>query len=202
MYNTMNDYFISIKKFTMIIIDDLYLSEKDDIIKLIIFSLSIVISIISLIIMKNLIQNFINERERPINFFLTIKRRKFEDLKLLSDEFLNKLLNNMRGNEENEEENNELSSTFDSNDINLSNCKINIKNIVKIVKEEKKPKLSSEYIIILARTLIFFIIFISYMTFKFLFVNETFYKIKNFIKLYNYTRYSETDLIFTTNLMK
>ena len=47
---------------------------------------------------------FIVDRVRPINLFLTIKKKIFEDLKNSSEAFSNKLLNKFFGNEDNEEE--------------------------------------------------------------------------------------------------
>ncbi len=47
--------------------------------------------------MYKLICKFIDDREKPVDLFLTIKK-KFEELKLISETFLNKLLNKFFGN--------------------------------------------------------------------------------------------------------
>jgi hypothetical protein len=123
MNNILNDYFTSLRKFTFILIDDVFNGENIKLYLLIILILSILLALISLIILKKLIGNFIEEREKPIYLFLTIKRSRFEDLKISTETFMNKLLNKFFGNEENEDESMSISpSVINSDEINISKC--------------------------------------------------------------------------------
>jgi hypothetical protein len=61
------------------------------------------------------------DREKPLNLFLTIKNKVFEDLKNSAENFSNKLLNKLFRIEENEEE-----SQYNYNRINIENNDINI----------------------------------------------------------------------------
>jgi hypothetical protein len=63
---------------------------------------------------------FIEDRERPINLFLTIKKKIFEDLKNSAENFSNKLLNKFFGNEDNDEESQQdYQANIKANDINI-----------------------------------------------------------------------------------
>jgi hypothetical protein len=87
------------------------------------FSASFIISFISLIALKILIDRIILERERPVDLFFTIRKNKFEELKASAEGFLNKLLNKFYGNEEAEEEMlTESSILIKPDDIMISKC--------------------------------------------------------------------------------
>jgi hypothetical protein len=123
MNNILNDYFTSLRKLTFILVDDVYYTDKIDLSLLIIFIISFILALISLIVMKRLIGNFIEEREKPIDLFLTIKKNRFEELKYSTEAFLNKLLNKFFGNEESEDENLSFSSSgITSDEINITKC--------------------------------------------------------------------------------
>ena len=65
-----------------------------------------------------------NDREKPINLFLSIKKKVFEDLKTSSENFSNKLLNKFCGTEESEEESQQYyKSNVKSDDINAAKFK-------------------------------------------------------------------------------
>ena len=64
---------------------------------------------------------FIHERKKPINLFLTIKKKSFENPKISTENFSNKLLNKFFGNEENEEESHQdYIANIKPNDINIA----------------------------------------------------------------------------------
>ena len=82
------------------------------------------------------------DREKPINLFLTIKKKIFEDLKNASESFSNKLLNKFFGNEDNEEESQkDYQTNIKANDINI--IKFKAPNEYKSVGKKNKEHLSN-----------------------------------------------------------
>ncbi len=123
MNNLLNDYLTTWQSLTFILIDNVKKKASGDNRLLIIFIFSFVLSIFSIFVIKKLIGKFIDDRERPIDLFLTIKKQKFEELKHCSEAFLNKLLNKFFGNEEAEDE--MLSDSFikiKTDEINIAKC--------------------------------------------------------------------------------
>ena len=63
---------------------------------------------------------FLIERERPINLFLTLKKKVFESLKNAAESFSNKILNKIFGNEDVEDESQQdYQTNIEPNDINI-----------------------------------------------------------------------------------
>lgn len=123
MTNLLNDYFTSWQSLTFILAEDVKTHAKEDNRLLILFAFSFVISFISLFVIRKLIAKFIDDREKPIDLFLTIKKQKFEELKSSSEAFLNKLLNKFFGNEEAEDEMlSDSSINIKSDEINIAKC--------------------------------------------------------------------------------
>jgi len=123
MFNLLNDYLTTWRELTFIIIRDVKSHTSGDNKLVIIFGCSFLISIISLISIKRLIGKFIDDREKPIDLFLTIKKQKFEELKFSSEAFLNKLLNKFFGNEESEEEMlSDSAIKIKPDEINIAKC--------------------------------------------------------------------------------
>ncbi len=198
MFNLLNDYFLIMREIAFIVTKNSYDEAKSPLILLIIFVLSFVFVIIDLIIMWNLISKFIDDREKPVDLFLTIKKKKFEELKITSENFLNKLLNKFFGNEESEEE--ESKSEFIPSSKN--------EDIIMITKFKQKNdykqsiKNSSEYLLAYIYIALFFASIQIYMTFKFFYVKNIMSNIKSFIIVYNISHYCESDTILKTNVYK
>jgi hypothetical protein len=196
MMNLLNDYFLVWRDVTLIIVNDVKEHLKPDSRLLIIFALSFVISIISIFGIRLLINKFIDDREKPVDLFLTIKKQKFEELKFSSEAFLNKLLNKFFGNEEAEEE--MMSDTgikINSDDIIIAKFK---------QKNEYKQSIrtSSEYLLIFFKISIFFFIFQGYMAFKYVYITLGMQNLDHFTDVFNVTQYSQSDLILSTNVAK
>jgi len=198
MMNLLNDYFIIMRNVTFILAENTNDEAKSPLILLIIFILSFIFVIIDLIIMWKLISKFIDDREKPVDLFLTIKKKKFEELKSTSENFLNKLLNKFFGNEETEEEQSKIEYTLTSKD----------EDIIMITKFKQKNdykqsiKNSSEYLIAFIYISLFFAFIQIYMIFKFFYVKSIMGNIKHFIKVFNTTHYSDCDIILKTNIYK
>jgi hypothetical protein len=203
MMNILNDYVLTWKKVTLILVQDIKNNTITDNRLTIIFGISFLISLIAILGIKRLINKFIDDREKPVDLFLTIKKQKFEELKSSSEAFLNKLLNKFFGNEEAEEEmmaDSGLKMT--SEDINISRCKLTI-NLVKTKVEYKQSiRTSSEYLLIFIRIGIFFFIFQAYMTFKYVYITFGMENMNHFTNVLNQTQYSQSDLLLSTDITK
>ena len=196
MMNLLNDYFLVWRDVTFLLVED----TKDRTVSnrglVVIFVFSFILSVMSLFILWKLITRFIDDREKPIDLFLTIKKAKFEELKNVSENFVNKLLNKFFGNEENEEESLiDYSTNIKADDINIIKFK---------QKNEYKQSLrtSSEYLFNYIRMVIFFVILQAYMTFKFCYNKNALINMNQFCVVFNSTHYSQSDIILSLDISK
>ena len=120
MHNLINEYYINWQKATDILLDDSMKSTEIKIPLMIILLYSFLSSIIILFIFLKLLSIFSLDREKPINLFLTMKKKVFENLKNSAENFSNKLLNKLFGNDEDgEESQQDYQSNIHPNDINI-----------------------------------------------------------------------------------
>lgn len=76
-------------------------------------------------------------------------------------------------------------------------------NTVKLKNEYKQSiKTSTEFLLILMRIIIFFLIFNAYMTFKYIYVREGLTKINHFTDVFNLTQFSQSNIVLSTNIAK
>ncbi len=196
MMNLLNDYLLVWRNVTVLLVDDVKSHAKSSKIILIIFIFSFIIAVFSLFILWKLITRFIDDREKPIDLFLTIKKKKFEELKNSSESFVNKLLNKFFGNEENEEESMvDYSTNIKPDDINI--IKFKTKNEYK-----QSLKSSSEYLLNYVKIVIFFVVLQAYMIFKFLYNSNNMKNINKFTDVFNVTQYSQSDIILSLDVVK
>ena len=196
MYNLLNDYYIHIEIFVNILSDSAIKSSKSSIITKILFYASFFCTLIFLITVWKLLANFLIERQKPINLFLTIKKQIFEDLKNASEGFSNKLLNKLFGNEENEEESQkDYQTNIKENDINI--IKFKAPNDYKMNRKNNKEQFRN------FMALCFFFIFLeAYMIFKFCYTKGNIQSITKFIDVFNITLYSYVDIIKSIDITK
>ena len=197
MHNLLNGYFVTFEKLIKIMLEDFKNKTKSYRIKsIIVFFITISISIIYIIVFWKLMSKLDNDREKPINLFLTIKKKVFEDLKSSSENFSNKLLNKFFGNEENEEESQqEYISNVKSNDINIAKFKALNEYKASINKK-------SSFIFYFIQIIILFSVYNLFFLIKYIGGNE-YYKITTkFIKIYNETRFSHIYLVARINIVK
>ena len=196
MMNLLNDYLLVWRNVTVLLVDDVKNHAKMSKIVLFIFIFSFIFSIISLLVLWKLITKFIDDRQKPIDLFLTIKKRKFEELKNSSESFVNKLLNKFFGNEENEEESMiDYSSNIKPDDINI--IKFKTKNEYK-----QSLKSSSQYLINYIKMVIFFVILQGYMTFKYVYNTNNMKNINKYTDVFNVTQYCQSDNILSLDIIK
>ena len=197
MYNLLNSHYTTYQKIISLIKDDFGTKSKSLRIKSIsIFSVSLVISILFLYIFYKLMLRLDNDREKPVNLFLTIKNKVFEDLKNSSENFSNKLLNKIFGAEENEEEPQlNYNRNIKPNDINIT-------KFLALNDNKMNNNKGNSFIFYYAQLIIFFIIFNIIMLYKYL-DNALYYKnIENYIIIYDSIRFSEINIMTRIDLAK
>ena len=196
MQNLLNDYLLVWRSVTFLLVDDVIANAKSSKSLVFIFGFSFLISVLCLIGLWKLITRFIDDREKPVDLFLTIKRTKFDELKASSEAFTNKLLNKCFGNEETEEESLvDYSTNLKQDDININRFK---------QKKDYKQTLrtSTEYLLNYIKMVIFFIIIQAYLTFKFCYSNGVMKNINNFAHVFNVTHFSQSDIILSIDITK
>ena len=195
MYNLLNEYYINWEKATNILVKDcLKSTELKASLEFIIIGF-ILIAIIILIVFLKLLSNLSLDREKPINLFLTIKKRVFENLKNSADSFSNKLLNKFFGNEDNEEESQrEYQSNVHQNDINIVKFKAN--------EYHSSARKENSFVEIFIGMLIYFFIYFIYFICKYTDFRSTMGKILQFINFYDRVNQAHSDLLLKYNIIK
>ena len=196
MVNLLNGYFNSIKNFTNILSEDAINSSKTSVVGTILFYSSFIFAILFLGIVWKVLSNFLVEREKPINLFLTIKKQIFEDLKNASEGFSNKLLNKLFGNEDNEEESQkDYQTNIKENDINI--IKFKAPNDYKKSGKNNKQQFRN-----FIKLCFFFLVIEAYMIFKYCYSSGNIQNIKKFLDVFNVTLYSYVDIIVNVDVSK
>ena len=196
MENLLNGYFIALSNVTNTLVRDAVKSSKLSLIATLLFIGSFIFNIIFLLIFWKVLNSFLEDREKPINLFLTIKKKIFEDLKNASESFSNKLLNKFFGNEDNEEESQKDYQT---------NIKITDINIIKFkAPNEYKStgKKNKEHLRNFMKLIIFFLFLELYMIFKFFYSDSNVNNFKKFIYVFNVTQFSNVDTILSVDVLK
>ena len=200
MANLLNGYYSKWGEVTKILVDNVKehcsKTSSSSSIHILIFILSIVVSVAFLILFWKVLIIFIEDRERPINLFLTIKKKIFEDLKNSAEGFSNKLLNKVFGNEDNDEE---------SQQDYQANIKVNDINIIKFkAKNEYKTSVNKDktHLLNYLKLVIFFLVFLVYMSFKFGYFILNIESMSYYIDVYNITQICQTNTLYTVDVIK
>ena len=195
MFNLLNEYYINWEKATNILVKDCLKSTELKTSLVFIIIGFILIAIIILIIFLKLLSNLSLDREKPINLFLTIKKRVFENLKNSADSFSNKLLNKFFGNEDNEEESQrEYQSNVHQNDINIVKFKAN--------EYHSSARKENSFVEIFIGMLIYFLIYFIYFICKYTDFRNTMGKILQFINFYDRVNQAHSDILLKNNIIK
>ena len=198
MVNLLDSYFVTFEKIIYIMSN--YLDKTTGNIRIInftIFFVSLVISIIYLIIFYRMMVNLEKDREKPLNLFLTIKNKIFEDLKNSSENFSNKLLNKFFLVDENDEESQQNYSLINIKPTDINIAKFKALNEYKSLNKKENSFWKYFLQLILFYGLFIVVIFLEY-------INTNFFcnKIHNYIQIYNSTYISETFLVTKINIIK
>ena len=198
MVNLLNSYYINYEKLIQIMVRDFNEKTNNSGIKnIVIFSVAIFVSIIYLIIFHKLILQLNIDREKSINLFLTIKNSVFEDLKNSAENFSNKLLNKSFGVDENEEESqNNFQANIKPKDINIAKFKALNEYGIKNNNQE------NSFLFYFIQLIIFYGIILIILLLKYINTILYYSNIKEFIKVYNTTYFSQIYLISTVDIIK
>ena len=196
MKNLLNSYFNSWGKATEYLVENVKEHCSKSVSSIVIFILSIIITFAFLLLFWRIMAIFIEDREKPINLFLTIKKTIFEDLKNSSEGFSNKLLNKFFGNEDNDEESQQdYQANIKANDINI--IKFKARNDYKTSVNKDKTHLLN-YL----KLVVFFVIFEAYMIFKFYYSLVNIQNISKFVNVYNVTQNCQTSTLSNVDVVK
>ena len=195
--NLQSSHYMTYEKIINLMAEDLKETSKSIKIKsIIIFVFSLVISIVFLYSIWILMVRIDNDREKPVNLFLTIKNKIFEDLKNSSENFSNKLLNKFFGVDENEEESQKNYTT------NVKPNDINITKFMALNEYKENNNKGNSFIFYYVQLIIFFVIFNFIMIFKYVDSGSYHYNVCDYIRIYNSTRFGEIYLIVRIDIMK
>ena len=196
MYNLLNQFYSNWKKVNDILLNDTIKSTQlKSPLKFIIICY-VLLSIIILAVFLKLLSIFSIDRERPLNLFLTIKKRVFENLKNSADTFSNKLLNKFFGNEDNEEESQqEYQANVQPNDINIVKFKSVNEYHTSVSKE-------NSFVRIFIGMIVFLILYLVYFIVKYINFRGRMEKIYEFINIYDKTNIANNEFMLTLNVLK
>ena len=196
MYNLLNEYFINWEKLVEILLQDCFKATKYYFPVLIISISLILVSIAIFIFFIKFLMIFLIERERPINLFLTLKKKVFESLKNAAESFSNKILNKIFGNEDVEEESQQdYQTNIEPNDINI----VKFKAINNTFSSFKNVYLLIEIIIMFILFLMVFVVssIILYCDFR-----NRMNQINDFIILFGKLNVAQKELILSLDIFK
>ena len=196
MQNILNVFYTTWKQATIILFKDVKGHCLKSALSYIILVTSFIVTIICLIMLYKLLMIFSTDREKPINLFLTIKKKIFEELKNASEGFSNKLLNKFFGNEENEEETQQdYQTNIKSNDINI--IKFKSPNEYKLSGNKDKTN-----ILIFIKMTVFLIFCNAYMVFKFCYTYQNIQNISKFTDVFDIMHTTHTNIILSIDVLK
>ena len=197
MVNLLNGYYISFEKLILILLNDFKIKAQNSGIKnIVIFSISLFFTCIYLIIFWKMMSSLDNDRKKPINLFLTIKKKIFEDLKNSAENFSNKLLNKFFGVDENEEESQQYyQANVKPNDINIA--KFKALNEFKASNNKK-----STFIYYFFQLAFFYFLYNIFTLIKYINIRFYYSNIEKFSQVYNSTQFSQIYLITTVDIVK
>ena len=193
MQNLLNGYINNWKNVTIILGEDAKKSTEKIIFSLIILIFTVICAIASVYIYYRVLFNVSINSEKPINLILTIKKKIFEDLKNSAESFANKLLNKFFGNEDNEEESQQdYHSNIQPSDINM----------VKFKSHSTGSYSCFVFLIQILQLILFLGIVEVYFIFKYIYSMDNFDSMNKFIDVYNITKFTDSDVISTIDVVK
>ena len=193
MQNLLNGYTNNWKKVNIILGKDTKKSTENIIFSLIILILTIILGVASVYVYYRVLFNISINAERPINLILTIKKKIFEDLKNSAESFANKLLNKFFGNEDNDEESQQdYQTNIQSSDI----------NIVKFKSPSTGSYSCFTFLLNILQIVLFLGVVECYFIFKYVYSMDNFDNMNKYIDVYNVTRFTDSDIISSIDIVK
>ena len=201
MMNLVNDYFIGWRDITEMVINSITNTSKVNTYIILIFVFSFIFCVFYIVIYYKILSIFLKEGTRPVDLILTIKKSRFEDMKIISENYMNTLMNKFLGDEvnnpteENEREKQSESISDLDNDIVISKFHKENEYNEGVFKNKK-------YMYIFLGSILIMIIFEIYFIIKFSRSKESFEKIRLCIEVSNVTRNAEVDVVMSYNVLK
>ena len=201
MMNLINDYFVGWKDTTKSVINFIKENSKMNFLLIFVFLISFVFCFLYILIFYKVLSKFINDGTRPVDLILTIKKSKFEELKIICENYMNTLMNKFLGEEVDKVEEDagamKLSSSigFSDNDIVIS--KFKKRNIY-----NHSVFSNQKFLKIYIGSVISMIIFQVYFIIKFIYSKDSFENISLCVDVNNVTKNSEVDVILSYNVIK
>ena len=201
MMNLINDYFVGWKDITNMVINSIIKNSQINTYSILIFVFSFIFCILYIFIYYKILDIFLKEGTRPVDLILTIKKSRFEEMKIISENYMNTLMNKFLGDEvnvgrdDNEREKEDDSIVMADNDIVISKFqKENVYN--QGVFKTKR------YLYIFLGSIITMVIFEIYFIIKFSSSSTTFERIRLCVEVSNVTRNAEADVVMSYNVLK
>ena len=201
MMNLINDYFVGWKDITNMVINSIIKNSQINTYSILIFVFSFIFCILYIFIYYKILDIFLKEGTRPVDLILTIKKSRFEEMKIISENYMNTLMNKFLGDEvnvgrdDNEREKEDDSIVMADNDIVISKFqKENVYN--QGVFKNKR------YLYIFLGSIITMVIFEIYFIIKFSSSSTTFERIRLCVEVSNVTRNAEADVVMSYNVLK
>ena len=196
MVNLLDGYYVPNENLIRILLNDFRTKTRNCGTKnIVIFSVSLFISCIYLALFWKLMTSLDNDREKPINLFLTIKKNIFEELKNSSENFSNKLLNKIFGVEENEEESKEEYRAYiKPSDINIAKFKA--------LNEFKVSNHRGTFIYYFIQLAIFYFVYNILILYKYIKTRVYFSNIDDFLNVYDYAQFCQIFLVTRIDIKK
>jgi len=201
MMNLINDYFVGWKETTDLIINFITGNSKLNFLLIFIFIISFVFCFLYIIIFYKILSNFIDKGTRPVDLILTIKKSKFEELKIICENYMNTLMNKFLGEEVDKDDEDaggmKLSSAIGVSDNDIVISKFKKKNIYNhsVFSNQKFSKIYFGSVITMLIFQVYFII-------KFYYSKEAFEDINLCVNVNNVTKNSEVDVVMSYNVIK
>ena len=197
MQNLLNDYLIIWHEITDFICYQIY--EYNNLPKrcVTIFIVSFILLIMNFFLIYKFLNKFIEDKEKPIELFFTVKKKIFEQLKLISENLVNKLLNKNVGNElaENDNKSNEFFFKIENNDIVIK--KLNTHK----THHKNKPN-NKEFLFYFLYMISIFIFINIFLTTKFLLISSSLKSLYKYSQVINTTEFSQINVVESCDFFK
>ena len=200
MMNLINDYFVGWRDITNMVIKLIIKTSELSVDIILIFIFSFIFCVLYIFIYYFILSRFLKEGTRPVDLILTIKKSRFEDMKVICENYMNTLMNKFLGDEvNNANEGNDMekdinSFEIDENDIMIS--KFQKENVYNQGVFKNKT-----YLYIFLGSIITMIIFQIYFIIKFISTSTSYERIRLCMEVSNVTRNAETDVVMSYNVL-
>ena len=201
MMNLINDYFVGWKDTTKSVIDFIKQNSRVNFLLSFIFSISFVFCFLFIFSFYKVLSKFVNDGTRPVDLILTIKKSKFEELKIICENYMNTLMNKLLGEEVDKADDDggqmKISSSIGVSDNDIVISKFKKRNVYNhsVFSNQKFSKIYMGSVLAMLIFQIYFII-------KFIYSKNSFENISLCVDVNNVTRNSEVDIVMSYNVIK